>query len=64
MERRCALLVGEGEEIRAALESAERARKGLEMEVQEAGDKYSDLNNQVAHRVSVSPALILNDSHT
>lgn len=47
MERRCAVLVSEGEETRVALESAERARKALETELQEANDKYSDLNNQV-----------------
>lgn len=51
MERRCALLVGEGQETRAALENAERARKALETELQEANDKYSDLNNQVIHSV-------------
>lgn len=49
MERRCVLLVSEGEETRAALESAERARKTLETELQEANEKYCDLNNQVSH---------------
>lgn len=49
MERRCVLLVSEGEETRAALESAERARKALETEQQEANEKYCDLNNQVSH---------------
>lgn len=49
MERRCALLVSEGEERRAALESTERARKALETELQEANEKYSDVNNQVKH---------------
>lgn len=53
MERRCALLVGEGEETRAALESAERARKALETELQEGNEKYSDLNNQVTRGVSL-----------
>lgn len=48
VERRCSLLVSEGEEARAALESAERARKALEMELQDAAEKYSDLNNQVS----------------
>lgn len=48
MERRCLLLVSEGEETCAALESAERARKALETELQEANEKYSDLNNQVS----------------
>lgn len=47
LERRCALLVSEGEETRSALESAERARKALETELQDANEKYSDLNNQV-----------------
>lgn len=51
MERRCLLLVSEGEETRAALESAERSRKALETELQEANEKYSDLNNQVMHTV-------------
>lgn len=53
VERRCALLVGDGEETRAALESAERARKALETELQEANEKYSDLSNQVMHSVSL-----------
>uniref|UniRef100_A0A3Q3H0S6 Myosin tail domain-containing protein n=1 Tax=Labrus bergylta TaxID=56723 RepID=A0A3Q3H0S6_9LABR len=48
VERRCGLLISEGEETRAVLESAERARKGLETELQEANEKYSDLNNQCA----------------
>lgn len=52
MERRCVLLVSEGEETRAALESAERARKTLETELQEANEKYCDLNNQVISHVS------------
>lgn len=47
LERRCALLAGEGEETRVALDSAERARKALETELQEVNDKFSDLNNQV-----------------
>lgn len=47
MERRCILLVSEGEETRAALESAERARKALETEFQDACEKYSDFSNQV-----------------
>lgn len=47
LERRCVLLVGEGEETHAALDSAERARKALETELQEVNDKFSDLNNQV-----------------
>lgn len=47
VERRCALLVSEGEETHAALESAERVRKTLETELQEANEKYGDLNNQV-----------------
>lgn len=47
MERRCVLLVSEGEEIRATLENSERARKALETELQDAIEKYSDLNNQV-----------------
>lgn len=53
MERRCALLVSEGTETRAALESAERARKSLETELQEANEKHSDLNNQVIRCVSL-----------
>lgn len=47
VERRCVLLVSEGDETRAALESAERARKALETELQDACEKYSDLSNQV-----------------
>lgn len=47
LERRCALLVGEAEETHAALDSAERARKALETELQEVNDKFGDLNNQV-----------------
>lgn len=47
VERRCLLLVSEGEETRAALEIAERSRKALETELQEATEKYSDLNDQV-----------------
>lgn len=47
VERRCVLLVSEGDETRAALESAERARKTLETELQDACEKYSDLSNQV-----------------
>lgn len=47
LERHCALLVSDGEETRAALESSERLRKALEAELQEATEKFSDLNNQV-----------------
>lgn len=47
MERRCTLLINDGGETRAALESTERARKALEAELQEAREKHSDLNNQV-----------------
>lgn len=47
MERRCVLLASEGEETHAALENAERARKALETELQDACEKYSDLSNQV-----------------
>lgn len=47
LERRCASLVSEGEETRAALESADRARKVLETELQEANEKHSDLSGQV-----------------
>lgn len=60
MERRCALLAGEGQEARAALENAERSRKALETELQEANEKYGDLNNQVTRsaffRFETSPA--------
>lgn len=54
LERRCALLVTEGEESRTALEAAERARKTLETELQEATEKYNDINNQVPQS-SVEP---------
>lgn len=47
LERRCALLVAEGEESRTTLEAAERVRKTLETELQEATEKYNDINNQV-----------------
>lgn len=47
LERRCAVLLGDGEGSRTALENSERARKALEAELQEAGEKSSDLNNQV-----------------
>lgn len=47
LERRCTLLVAEGEESRTGLEAAERARKTLETEFQDAVEKYNDLNNQV-----------------
>lgn len=53
LERRCVLLVSEGEEAQAALDSAERARKALETELQEANDKFSDLNNQVGTSLSL-----------
>lgn len=56
MERRCVLLVSEGEETHAALESAERARKAMETELQDACEKYSDLSNQVL------PPLLLESS--
>lgn len=58
-ERRCLLLVTEGEETHTALECAERSRKALETELQEANEKYSDLNNQVtrtAERLPPCPA--------
>lgn len=57
MERRCTLLVSEGEETRAALECAERARKALETELQEASEKHSDLNNQVIRCVCLRQQL-------
>uniref|UniRef100_A0A3P9JM99 Myosin tail domain-containing protein n=1 Tax=Oryzias latipes TaxID=8090 RepID=A0A3P9JM99_ORYLA len=47
LERRCAVLLGDGEGSRTALENSERARKALEVELQEAGEKSSDLNNQL-----------------
>lgn len=47
LERRCTLLVTEGEESRTGLETAERARKILETELQEATEKYNDINSQV-----------------
>lgn len=53
LERRCVLLVSEAEETRAALDSAERARKALETELQEVNDKFSDLNNQVGAAASL-----------
>lgn len=53
IERRCVLLVSEGDKTRAALESAERSRKALETELQDANEKYSDLNNQVLPCVSL-----------
>lgn len=55
MERRCTLLASEGEETRTALETAERARKALETELQEANEKYSDLNNQVIPLTNTVP---------
>lgn len=48
LERRCALLVSESEETRSGLENAERARKALEVELQEVSEKHGDLNNQVS----------------
>lgn len=58
MERRCVLLVSEGEETHAALDSAERARKALEIELQDTCEKYSDLSNQVL------PPLLLESNRT
>uniref|UniRef100_A0A3B4U8Y3 Myosin tail domain-containing protein n=1 Tax=Seriola dumerili TaxID=41447 RepID=A0A3B4U8Y3_SERDU len=52
VERRCGLLVSEGEETRAALESTERVRKTLEAELQDANEKYGDLNNQFQSALS------------
>uniref|UniRef100_A0A3Q2XCM9 Myosin heavy chain 16 n=1 Tax=Hippocampus comes TaxID=109280 RepID=A0A3Q2XCM9_HIPCM len=40
LERRCALLVSDGEETRSALENTERVRKALEVELQDANEKY------------------------
>lgn len=59
LERRCALLVSEGEETHTALESSERARKVLETELQEANEKYGDLSSQVLNRVFVAMSLNL-----
>jgi len=42
-ERRYNILAGELEEMRAQLEAAERARKSAEAELQEAGDRVSEL---------------------
>lgn len=47
LERRCTLLVTEGEESRAALEAAERVRKSLETELHETAEKYNTLDSQV-----------------
>lgn len=47
LERRCTLLVTEGEEGRASLEAVERSRKALETELQETSEKYNELDNQV-----------------
>lgn len=47
LERRCTLLVTDGEESRTGLEAAERARKTLETELQEATERCNDINNQV-----------------
>ncbi|XP_063749521.1 putative uncharacterized protein MYH16 isoform X2 [Eleginops maclovinus] len=47
MERRCTLLVSEAGGTRAALESAEKARKTLETELLEAKEKLSDLHTQL-----------------
>ncbi len=47
LERRCTLLVTEGEESRAALEAAERVRKSLETELHETTEKYNTLDSQV-----------------
>lgn len=51
LERRCLLLVSEGEETRGALENADRQRKTLEIELTETNEKYNDLNNQVEYRL-------------
>lgn len=63
MERRCALLVSDGQETRAALESAERARKALETELHETNEKYSDLNNQVTQSMCIALGSCRGDSY-
>ena len=45
-ERRCMVLGGEVDELRSALEQAERARKGSENELQEACDRVNELAAQ------------------
>ncbi|XP_046351162.1 myosin heavy chain, striated muscle-like isoform X8 [Haliotis rufescens] len=47
-ERRCNILTGECEELRTALESAERARKGAENELTDANDRVNELAAQVS----------------
>lgn len=48
-ERRANLIIGEVEELRTALEQAERARKAAESELHEAADRISELSTQNAN---------------
>ena len=48
-ERRANLIVGELEELRTALEQAERARKAAENELHDAADRISELSTQNAN---------------
>jgi len=45
-ERRCTVLTAEIEELRSALEQAERARKGAENELNDANDRVNELSAQ------------------
>lgn len=47
-ERRCAIIQGEVEELRTALEQAERARKASENELADANDRVNELSAQVS----------------
>jgi myosin heavy chain 6/7 len=47
-ERRCTVLGGEVEELRTALEQAERARKASENELTDANDRVNELSAQAA----------------
>ncbi len=48
-ERRANLIIGELDELRTALEQAERARKAAENELNDAADRISDVSTQNAN---------------